>query len=73
MKVWIAHNGWLGETSIGCLVEAESEEEARLLASAAFAWSDEGQSPNMTPDEKRSCATVQEIEEIELPWVGEIA
>lgn len=65
---WLAFNGFIGESSVGVLVEAESEEDARRQAEAALAEAAKNASYYGTPE---SYATVKEIERVELPYIGE--
>jgi hypothetical protein len=62
VPLWIAYNGYMGYGPVGCIVSAATEDDARRLASEAFAAEQPGD-----PD----YAVVKEIGLLELPYVGD--
>lgn len=61
-RIWIAYNGYMGYGPVACIVRAATEEEAREGALAAFAAAEP-----KNPDYAR----IEEIMELELPYVGD--
>lgn len=48
MSIWIVYNGYVGEASTGCLVQADTEADAITQASAALKV--EAERPNVQGD-----------------------
>ncbi|UXE04591.1 hypothetical protein SEA_CRANJIS_16 [Microbacterium phage Cranjis] len=62
MTLWSARNGYMGYGAVAALVEADTEEEARALASKALA--------EAGPDYERY-GDIVSIREVTLPFVGD--
>lgn len=70
MKLWSATNGYMGYGPVAALVVADTEAEARVLASAALRADDEAYpAPDGKP--RPSYWEVERIDEVELPYVGD--
>jgi hypothetical protein len=63
--IWVAYNGWLGEGPVAAVVEADTEQEARVMAAAALKKAAEDGSYDET------YWNIEEISVLELPYVGD--
>jgi hypothetical protein len=70
MTLWSARNGYIGMGAVAALVEADTEEQARALASEAFAR-DIADNRLKDDNEKRRYAEVDSILPVALPFVGD--
>lgn len=61
MKLWSARNGFLGYGQVACLVEAETESEAREIAARKF----------REYSSQPGYDVVRSIVQVDLPYVGD--
>lgn len=69
MTLWSARNGYLGTGAVACLVEAETEQEARRLVVAAFRAEEEGS--GYPAGIREDYWQIASIRRVALPYVGD--